>query len=380
MSLTTILVFFFQAGLVFIASSFIFDVVQCLLHYWQESRFKLLRTFSEMHDSHHKFLDANVTINSEYTQENFWYHLVPEFLVTLLGCSLLFFIFPWEPVAATLVLHVVLFIGRIYGKGIDINHKTLNRLKGQRGVFHITPSYHALHHIYPLQYFSSMANIFDLIFATSCPIKSRRFLVTGANGVYGKAMVKRLKKMGAQVEVATYGVDYTHDDYTLLDAKLQQADVLILAHGTKLEQCMEANHDSFVAFIERFIELGKDRLIPPEVWAVGSEAEFHGDMGLQSLKAYSQSKRAFAAKAKGYFLSNDVTYKHIVPSAFTSPMGPGLMTGNFAVSYSLFFIRRGFNYIPVTYTGLAFLNYFRFRFFQKMASADEPSNIGEGVG
>ncbi|MGK2229568.1 hypothetical protein, partial [Devosia sp.] len=97
----------------------------------------------------------------------------------------------------------------------------------------------------------------------------------------------------------------------------------------------------------------------------GSEVEFHGDMGLDELKAYSASKRAFAAKALDFYRSDALIYRHIVPSSFTSAMGKGAMSAATAASIALFFIRRGFRYVPVTFTGLAVLNYFRFRFFQK---------------
>jgi hypothetical protein len=52
----------------------------------------------------------------------------------------------------------------------------------------------------------------------------------------------------------------------------------------------------------------------------------------------------------------------LVHSAFISPMGPGLMTANFAAAYTLFLLKRGFRYVPVTYTGFAYLNYLRFVF------------------
>ena len=41
---------------------------------------------------------------------------------------------------------------------------------------------------------------------------------------------------------------------------------------------------------ELFIEVGRGRLTPPEVWALGSEAEFHGDMGLPELVDYAATK------------------------------------------------------------------------------------------
>ena len=100
--------------------------------------------------------------------------------------------------------------------------------------------------------------------------------------------------------------------------------------------------------------------MPPEIWAVGSEAELHGDMGLPELVDYAASKRAFARRALGYYRSPDVLYRHIVPSAFTSAMGPGPMSAETATGIALFFIRRGFSYVPVTFTTLALWNYFRF--------------------
>jgi hypothetical protein len=87
---------------------------------------------------------------------------------------------------------------------------------------------------------------------------------------------------------------------------------------------------------------------------------------MDELKAYSASKRAFALRARDYYRSDALIYRHIVPSSFTSSMGKGAMSAATAVNIALFFIRRGFRYVPVTLTGLAVLNYFRFRFFQKV--------------
>ncbi len=42
-------------------------------------------------------------------------------------------------------------------------------------------------------------------------------------------------------------------------------------------------------------------------------------------------------------------------------MGPGLISGELAAKWALFLIRRGFRYVPVTYTGIALVNYFQVR-------------------
>ncbi len=123
---------------------------------------------------------------------------------------------------------------------------------------------------------------------------------------------------------------------------------------------MSANCTTFVDIIALFREVGRDRLNVPEVWALGSEAEFHGDMGQANLVDYVASKRAFAREARDFYADDDLYYRHIVPSSFTSAMGKGAMSADTAVNIALFFIRRGFRYVPVTLTTLAFWNYFLF--------------------
>ena len=124
---------------------------------------------------------------------------------------------------------------------------------------------------------------------------------------------------------------------------------------------MQANCNSFIAFVERFRAEKALQGQTPEVWAVGSEIECHPSFGNKRLELYSSSKRAFARYASLLYSDPTITYRHIVPSAFSSKMGPGLMTAEFAASVTLLMIRLGFRYVPVTYTGVAFINFFRFR-------------------
>jgi hypothetical protein len=164
-----------------------------------------------------------------------------------------------------------------------------------------------------------------------------------------------LEAQGALVTALKYGRDYDYDDYDRLEPALAQADVLVLCHGSKVAHAMQANCDSFVAIIDRFRRLG-GRRAPAEVWAIGSEIEAHPAWGDPDLAIYLRSKRAFARRARQYFRDGDMVYRHIVPSAFTSRMGRGLISGRAAAAIAMFFIRRGFRYVPVTYTGIAFVN------------------------
>lgn len=360
-----IVVFALQAALVFVVSTALFDALHWTLHKWEKSRFKLLRVFSSWHWVHHKFLGLDMQINPAYAKQNIWFHVLPEYLTSMAGTLIFLLVFPWAPVALVAVIRTIMLVLTLKEEGLDYNHMSMDRVGGQQGLLWVDNNYHAMHHVYPHNFFSSFTNAFDLIFGTGCQIEGRHFLVTGASGAFGSAMVTKLEKLGGIVETAKSGVDFSAGNYDGMREKLGRADVLILSHGAKTDDCWNANFVTFRDLTELFTEIGKTRLAPPEVWALGSEVEFHGDMGLDELKAYSASKRAFAAKALDYYRSDALIYRHIVPSSFTSAMGKGAMSAATAVNISLFFIRRSFKYVPVTFTGLALLNYFRFRFFQK---------------
>lgn len=356
-----IVAFGLQALATFVVSTLLFDILHYLLHRWGHSRNRLLRTFASWHWVHHAFLDRKMRVNLEIVTKNIWYHVLPEYLTSMAGTLLFLLVFPWPPIALVAVLRTWMLVLTIRDEGLDANHMAMDRIGGRQGLLWVGRDYHAMHHVYPDNFYSSFSNVFDLVFGTTCQIDGRHFLVTGANGAFGSAMKARLEKLGGIVEVAKSGTDFSAGDYDRMTDKLARADVLVLAHGAKTEDCWDANYTTFVDLIDRFVETGKTRLIPPEVWALGSEAEFHGDMGLAELRDYAASKRAFAQRARGYYQNPALIYRHIVPSAFTSAMGKGQMSASTAVNIALFFIRRGFSYVPVTLTTLAFWNYFRFR-------------------
>jgi hypothetical protein len=360
-----IVVFLLQAALAFVASTALFDALHWVLHRWERSTVPLLRTFSSWHWVHHKFLGLDMQINPAYARANIWFHILPEYLTSVAGTLAFLLVFPWPPIAAVLVIRTVMLGMTLREEGLDYNHMSMDRVGGRQGLLWVDNNYHAMHHVYPHNFFSSFANVFDLIAGTSCQIEGRRFLVTGASGAFGSAMVGKLRQLGGMVETAKFSVDFTANNYAAMKEKLARADVLVLAHGAKTDDCWNANNITFRELTELFTELGKTRLAPPEVWALGSEVELHGDMGMDELKAYSASKRAFALRARDYYRSDALIYRHIVPSSFTSAMGKGAMSARTAVVIALFFIRRGFRYVPVTLTGLAVLNYFRFRYLQK---------------
>lgn len=370
------------AAIVLVVSTLIFDIVHWLLHRWGKSSNPLLKRFARWHWVHHAFLDRRMRVHPELVRQNILFHVIPEYVTSMLGTVVFFLVFPWPPVVAVMIIRTIMFAMTLREEGMDYNHMTMKRVNGQQNLVWVDPSYHAMHHIYPNNFYSSFANVFDLVFGTSCEFTARKFAVTGASGAFGSALVKRLEKLGAEVRVLKHGVDFAPGQPELARETLEWADVLVLSHGAKSDDCYNANHRTFVELIDLFTEIGRSRLTPPEVWALGSEAEFHGDFGQESLRDYAGSKRAFAADALQYYRSPDLIYRHIVPSAFTSAMGKGLISGETAVSIALFFIRRGFRYIPVTYTTLAFWNFFRFRFQKPVGNGieqDKPARAAAGA-
>jgi hypothetical protein len=184
--------------------------------------------------------------------------------------------------------------------------------------------------------------------------------LTGASGAFGSALKDLLQGAGAVVVPLKYDVDYTDEDVSGADRALEGADILVLAHGAKGERAMAANCDSFLALIDRFKVHARDRQVPGEVWAVGSEIECHPAFGIPELRSYARSKRTFARQAARLMQDREFLYRHIVPSAFRSPMGPGLISARTAAAIAFWLIRRGCRYVPVTYTGIAFVNYIPF--------------------
>lgn len=351
-----------EALLLYAAATVTFDAIHFTLHRWMRSRHPRLRGVGSLHAAHHAFLDSRLRVNRRWASRNLMLHVVPEYLtqlsVTVLG------VLAFSPAAVVLVVayETTLFVVVAALRGHDAYHRRKGMLARWRGGLVVTPAYHAHHHRFPDAFFGSVFPVIDWVFGTACSLKGRKVVLTGASGVFGAAMRRRLEACGATVSALKYGREWTYADYTGADALLATADILILAHGAKGEDAMRANCDSFVELSRRFVALAGDRFVCPEIWAVGSEIECHPAFGVPALQEYARSKRAFARHARFLFDLERVVYRHIVPSAFTSPMGRGLMSGDRCAQLALALIRRGFRYVPVTYTGIALLNWFRFRF------------------
>ncbi len=349
-----------QAVLLFLLATVVFDIVHLLLHLCLKSKRPWLKKIGSLHLSHHRFFNSKLSIANEYAKSNLVAHVIFENLTQLLVivAGLLYFSPTVVIIAASFQLFLFLLV--CINHGVDPHHQTFEKLPAYRGGWYVTAEYHALHHHYLSGYYSSYIKALDVLLGTAHHLANKNIVMTGANGALGSCLKKMLEQEGAHVTSFKYQVDYDYSNYTKLIPALKKADILLLCHGSKFHQAQQANCDSYVALIELYKKVHERELLPPEVWATGSEIECHPCFGIEKIKVYAASKRNYAKFARDYYRDPDLQYRHLVHSSFMSPMGPGLMTANFAAFATLFLIKRGFRYVPVTYTGFGILNYARF--------------------
>lgn len=365
----------------YIIGSLFFDIVHWQAH--RRSRNKFLRWLSRAHSAHHQYFGRNLKFNSKFRYANLVSHMPLEFFCQAIGSgasSLILSRFSSAAGGYDLLLVMLIQIIRTsvvaWNMGYDSNHLSYQTLPKDPYGMIVGPQYHVLHHVDPQNYFGSMVRLIDMVLGTASTLKGRRIAVTGSSGAFGKALTAKLKESHvSSITPLRHGVDWKCGDYSALAPVLAETDILVLAHGTKdADSAQRVNCDSAVAIIELFKTVrnrSKPELIP-EVWYVGSEAEVHGSWS-EDMKAYVDSKLAFVPFARGYYEDETILYRHIVPAAFASRMGSAVVGAEWAVDVALWWIRRGAQYVPVTYTGFAFANYFRFMYFVR------PKKMEKGV-
>jgi hypothetical protein len=349
-----------QVLLLLVLGSIVFDIIHFILHVCMRSKSLLLQKIGSLHAAHHDFLNERLKINERFSKANIVYHVIPESLTQLAVILCGLFIFSWKVVAIASAIVIIAAISVICMRGRDGHHQEMQSLLSIPASLRVCSTYHAYHHAHPNYFFGSWIRLIDMVLGTAVVLRGKRVVLTGSGGALGSAMERLLRAQGVErIICLKHGIDYIHGDEPSLDEPLRSCDILVLCHGSK-DGAMKANYDTFVALIEKFRSSSTNRFEPPEVWAIGSEIEFHPFFG-RSLREYAKSKRQYADKAISYYKDPRLTYRHIVPATFSSKMGPGPISGAFVARITLFLIKRGFKYIPVTYTGLAFVNYLVFR-------------------
>ena len=247
----------------------LFDVLHVLSHVLPG-----MALLSRWHRNHHKFQGRSLKIAGQFEAENLKYHLVPEWLVTLVPAATVAATatpLSWVQLTATtyLVVRTIIFVVTgLFLKGYDTNHVELERLQVDKSWLFVSPHYHALHHVFPDQYLASFVKVVDYVLGTAAPLHhGRRFVITGAGGTLGGAFAATLKGAGATVSTLKYGQDYARAGDNLekfaylesdaaLDKTLGECDVLLLCHGVRsgdMAKSVRGNCHSQLALIERYL-------------------------------------------------------------------------------------------------------------------------------
>ncbi|TQV91811.1 integral membrane protein [Cordyceps javanica] len=356
----------------YVVGSVFFDLVHWQAH--QKTRNKFVRWLNRTHSAHHQYFNRQLRFNAKFRYANLVSHMPLEFACQAVGSSASWMalrrLYPTAAYDLLIVMAVQVVRTSVvaWNLGYDSNHVPYRVLPKDRNSMIVGPEYHVLHHIDPQNYFGSMVRVVDIIFGTATTLKGRRVAMTGSSGALGGELTRALQKeQVASVTPLRHGVEWSRDDYSKLAPVLAETDILVLCHGTKdTHAAVATNCTAAVSIIELFRQArsrSKPELIP-EVWYVGSEAELHGALpGDKVMQAYTESKRSFVPFARAYYDDESFIYRHIVPAAFKSPMGSAIVGADWAARVALWWIRRGAQYVPVTYTGFAFINYFRFMYW-----------------
>jgi len=351
----------FQTIGVFLLGTLVFDLVHVLFHIALTSKKRGIRRLGRWHLVHHRFFTPQLQINSKWTLRNLSQHVTLEYSTQMLTSFCCLFFLNVTPVYLAMILQTFIFLCVIKDRGQDLHHRPMSKFKRYGGGFWVDAAYHAQHHMCPNRFFSSYVKLIDYLLGSALNLSAKKIVMTGANGALGSQLKRLLEKEGARITPFKFGVDYDYQSYNNFIPYLRQANILLLCHGTKYNDTENANCISFVKLIELYKSSYQGDQVP-EVWAVGSEIECHPCFGIKKLYPYADSKRKYARYARYFYHAKDLHYRHLVHSAFSSKMGPGLMSARFAAWMTLFLLKRGFKYIPVTYTGFALLNFIRFKF------------------
>ncbi|KAJ9481018.1 hypothetical protein VN97_g12493 [Penicillium thymicola] len=349
-----------------------------MLHRRTKASHPLLQRLARVHHSHHLYFTRHLKFDRKYLRENRFQALPLELAIQISGSVLGYIIASlvtpdglvwtsrnhlWSTVAFEILrsCFVILIEGR------DSNHVTYKTVPKDPNWIFAGPEFHSLHHVHPDRYIGSLVKVLDWICGTAYSFKHKRFVITGGGGAFGRAITRQIEREEGvrRVHKLKFGIDWDHHHFENALSVLSDCDVLILAHGSKGQDAVAANCDSVIRLIELFKKFRITNaacLTLPEVWYIGSEAELHPSWGIASLQRYSLSKRKFLPHARSYFDDPDMIYRHIVPSSFHSSMGPAVPSADWAARGAMWWIRRGARYIPVTYTGIAYLNYLNFMY------------------
>lgn len=368
------------------AGSLFFDVVHYMLHRCKKSSHPLFQRLARVHRYHHLYFTRHMQFDRKYLRKNQFQALPLELALQIIG-TILGYIFSALVTPSALVWikpsHLWYIIGIqvtrtafvIITSGRDSNHLVYKIAPKDPSWIFVGPEFHSLHHVYPDRYIGSFIKLLDWICGTAYSFRGKRFVITGANGGFGQAIVAELEREGVNsIHTLDSGTDWEHDNFENAVPLLSNSDVLILAHGLEDQDEVQSNCKSAI----RLVKLFKKHKITkhagptlPEVWYVDNEKGVHLSRGDRQIPHCSQSQRELLQHARSFYDDPDILYRHIVPSSFCSIMKSGVQsTAVQDATYAMWWIRRGARYVSGPCIGAAGLKYFRFIFSRPYAQND----------
>jgi hypothetical protein len=239
------------------------DVVHALLHAAQHTQVRVLRAIASLHQEHHEFLDRALRFHDRRLWRNLARHQLPE-----LGMRALVLVVAGKflqagavVVAAGVLLCLIDLVAVVVVRGRDVFHKEARPVKAPSSGLFVDGSYHALHHAFPDHFLCAHVQVLDRVLGRMMPLKDRVVVVVG-----GSAWCAELARVCTAEQAQVTHVDVER----LTDALLQQADVVVLGTGAG-----SRGASSYEVLLQRAQRAHRDRLLPLEVWTVGSSAAQH---------------------------------------------------------------------------------------------------------
>jgi len=273
--------------------------VHWALHRMGASRSALLRALAWPHAVHHRWIDRDLETHLDLRLANVFCHIVPEYLTQLVFTGVVALVLPLSFAAVLALLQTGIFLGILSARGQDINHRPPARVDAHPPGWLTPPAYHLRHHAWPDAHFSAYTKIVDWLVGGGAQIAGRRFAWQGAESALGAALRTAVERAGglAASEAEPGGVP---DVLVLLDA-----------------------HAPLAGPVESFITATRDRRLPPEVWALRSDAS--------------------DATARHYLRDVRVVFRTLL--APTPP--PDAAAAARAARRALFWIRRDAHFVPL---------------------------------
>lgn len=393
------------------------EVVRDLYHFLAHIYPPLYR----LHVWHHRVFRPNLTpVNDRIYQQAHWRNDVPEALVMLSSCLLLWGVayittpnfHPWALVGCTYTFgFLVSAIARGYGlKGAG----ELTDLTHQPGDFLTPPSswlvnrpYHWRHHFDNQNaYYCGTITLLDKLMGTALSLKGKTIAVTGASGTLGRELLTQLHKAGAKVIALTSGtqtlslnvdgeelpintINWQISQESDLGELLEKVDILVINHGINVHgdrtkdaiaNSYEINTFSAFRLIELFLTTVRtnEDIARKEIWVNTSEAEVIPAVS----PLYELSKRALGDLVTLRRLDAPCVIRKLILGPFKSNLNPiGIMSADWVAKQIVKKAKSDHRNIIVTINPLTLLifplkEFFVSLYFQIFSRKDSLQEVG----